>query len=67
MKNLHQGRGAHGKRILATVSQELSAEFGTGFNDTALTRVARFAEWMTDEAIVVTRSRQFGIVAEGVA
>ncbi len=25
---------------------------------------ARFAEWVTGEAIVVTLSRQFGIVAE---
>jgi hypothetical protein len=40
-------RGAcpYGKQILATVSQELTAEFGAAFTYTALTRTARFAEW----------------------
>jgi hypothetical protein len=47
--SLQAGRAAYGKQILATVSQELTTEFGTGFNYTALTRMARFAEWMTDE------------------
>lgn len=46
---LQSGRAAYGKQILATVSQELTAEFGPGFNYTSLTRMARFAEWMTDE------------------
>ena len=36
--NLQAGRAAYGKRILATVSQELTTEFGAGFNYTALTR-----------------------------
>ncbi len=30
-------------------------------------RRARFADWMTDEAIVATLSQQFGIVAAVVA
>lgn len=46
-ENLEAGRAAYGKRILATVSQELTLEFGAGFSYTALTRMARFAEWMT--------------------
>ncbi len=45
------------KRILATVSEELTAEFGAGFGYTALTRMARFAEWMTDEKILATLSQ----------
>ena len=45
-ENLQAGRAAYGKQILATVSQQLTAEFGTGFSYTALTRMARFAEWM---------------------
>ena len=49
-ESLQDGRGAYGRRILATVSQELSAEFGVGFSYAALTRMVRFAEWMTDEA-----------------
>ena len=55
--NLQAGRAAYGKQILATVSQELTTEFGTGFNYTALTRMARFAEWMTDEQILATLSQ----------
>ena len=56
--NLQAGRAAYGKQILATVSQELTAEFGTGFSYTALTRMARFAEWMTDEQILASLSQE---------
>ncbi len=55
--NLQAGRAAYGKQILATVSQELTTEFGAGFNYTSLTRMARFAEWMTDEQILATLSQ----------
>ncbi len=57
-ENLQDGRAAYGKRILATVSQELTAEFGEGFTYSVLTRMVRFAEMMTDEAIVVTLSQE---------
>ncbi|MFN0149548.1 MAG: YhcG family protein [bacterium] len=57
-ENLEAGRADYRKQILATVSQELTREFGAGFTYTALTRMARFAEWVTDEKIVVTLSRQ---------
>jgi hypothetical protein len=57
-ENLREGRGAYGKRILATVSQELRAEFGEGFSYSALTRMVRFAESMADESIVATLSQQ---------
>jgi len=57
-ENLKDGRAAYGKQILATVSQELTAEFGGGFSYTALTRMARFAEWIADEQIVSTLSTQ---------
>ena len=56
--NLQDGRAAYGKRILATVSQQLTAEFGSGFNYTALTRMVRFAEAMADEQIVSALSTQ---------
>ena len=56
--NLQEGRAAYGKQILATVSQELTAEFGAGFSYTALTRMARFAEWMTDEQILASLSQE---------
>jgi predicted nuclease of restriction endonuclease-like (RecB) superfamily len=55
--SLQEGRAAYGKQILATVSQELAAEFGAGFNYTSLTRMARFAEWMTNEEILATLSQ----------
>jgi hypothetical protein len=48
-KVLRAGRTAYGKRILSTVSKELTVEFGAGFGDVALTRMARFAEWITDQ------------------
>jgi predicted nuclease of restriction endonuclease-like (RecB) superfamily len=57
-ENLQDGRAAYGKRILATVSQELRAEFGEGFSYSSLTRMVRFAETLTDEAIIVTLSQQ---------
>jgi len=57
-ENLEAGRAAYGKRILATVSQDLTAEFGTGFSYPALTRMVRFAEWMTDERILATLSQE---------
>lgn len=56
-ENLQSGRAAYGKHILATVSRELTAEFGAGFSYTALTRMARFAEWVTDERILATLSQ----------
>lgn len=57
-ENLHAGRAEYGKRILVTVSQELTAEFGAGFDPTALTRMVRFAEWIVDERILVTLSQE---------
>ena len=38
----------------------MTAEFGAGFNYTALTRRARFAEWTTDEQILATLSQTLG-------
>jgi hypothetical protein len=40
------------------VSQELTAEFGAGFSYTALTRMARFAEWMTNDQILESLSQE---------
>jgi hypothetical protein len=57
-ENLLDGRAAYGKRILATMSQELRVEFGEGFSYSSLTRMVRFAETLADEAIVVTLSQQ---------
>ena len=47
--NLHQGRAKYGQHILASLAQELAAEFGKGFSYSALTRMVRFAELFPDE------------------
>jgi predicted nuclease of restriction endonuclease-like (RecB) superfamily len=57
-ENLQGGRAEYGKRILATVSQQLCAEFGDGYSYSALTRMVKFAEILSDKAIVVTLSQQ---------
>jgi hypothetical protein len=57
-ENLQAGRAAYGKQILATASQQLTAEFGAGFSYTALTRMARFAEWVTDDQTLASLSQE---------
>ena len=56
--NVQDGRGAYGKQTLATVSRELTHEFGDGFSYSPLTRMIRFPKSMTDKSIVVTLSQQ---------
>jgi predicted nuclease of restriction endonuclease-like (RecB) superfamily len=51
-------RARYGEQILATLSQELMAEFGRGFDATNLTRMMKFAESFPDEEIVATLSQQ---------
>jgi DUF1016 N-terminal domain len=57
---LKNQRAEYGGEILATLSQELSAEFGKGFSYSALTRMLRFAENFPEASIVSTLSRQLG-------
>lgn len=59
-ENLTDGRGAYGKKILVTLSQELTAEFGDGYSYSGLTRMVRFAELFSDEAIIATMSQHLG-------
>ena len=51
-------RADYGKEILATLSQQLSREYGNGFSYSALTRMVRFSEAFPDSQIVATLSRQ---------
>jgi predicted nuclease of restriction endonuclease-like (RecB) superfamily len=51
-------RAGYGQQILATLSQELAADFGRGFDVTNLTRMMQFAEVFPDEGIVATLSQQ---------
>jgi predicted nuclease of restriction endonuclease-like (RecB) superfamily len=57
-ENLQDLRAAYGKRILATVSQQLQAEFGEGFTLRALYRSIQFFQSFPDMAIVSTLSTQ---------
>jgi hypothetical protein len=57
-ENLQDGRGAYGKQILATVSQELTAEYGNGFVLRSLYRHIQFCQAFVNETIVSTLSTQ---------
>jgi len=55
---LKEKRAEYGKRIVATLSQQLTVEFGKGFTDKNLRRMIPFAKVFPDMEIVVTLSRQ---------
>jgi predicted nuclease of restriction endonuclease-like (RecB) superfamily len=55
---LKKRRAEYGKEILATVSQELTKEYGQGFTTSSLSRMLKFAELFPDEQIVATLSQQ---------
>lgn len=57
---LENQRAEYGKEIVATLSQELTDEFGRGFERSALARMVKFAELFPDVSIVATLSRQLG-------
>jgi predicted nuclease of restriction endonuclease-like (RecB) superfamily len=55
---LKSRRAAYGAEICSTLSNELAAEFGTGFSRPNLTRMLRFAEVFPDRQIVAALARQ---------
>ncbi|MFN0129917.1 MAG: PDDEXK nuclease domain-containing protein [Verrucomicrobiales bacterium] len=55
---LGEKRAEYGAKIVVTVSRELEAEFGRGFEEKNLRRMVQFAEVFPDHEIVVTLSRQ---------
>ena len=57
---LKEKRAEYGEQIVATLSQQLTEEFGEGFAEKNLRRMVQFAEAFPDEQIVVTLSRQLG-------
>ena len=57
-ENLQDRRAEYGKRILATVSQELTAELGQGFTLRALYRSIQFCESFAVQEIVSALSTQ---------
>lgn len=55
---LKKKRAGYGEEILATVSQELTKEYGQGFTLSSLSRMLKFAELFPDKQIVATLSQQ---------
>ncbi|MBK8579108.1 MAG: DUF1016 family protein [Candidatus Accumulibacter sp.] len=56
--SLQDERAPYGKRILATVSRELTFEFGQAFTLRSLYRAIQFCQGFTDQEIVSTLSTQ---------
>jgi predicted nuclease of restriction endonuclease-like (RecB) superfamily len=55
---LQEQRAEYGEQIVATVSRQLTTDYGKGFDRPNLFRMVQFAEQFSDEQIVVTLSRQ---------
>ncbi len=51
---LKEKRAEYGEQIIATLSQQLNAEFGAGFTARNLANMVRFAEVFQDEKILHT-------------
>ena len=58
VENLQDERAPYGKRILATVSHELTVEFGKAFSLRSLYRAIQFCQCFMDAEIVSTLSTQ---------
>lgn len=57
-ETLGNKRARYGQEIVATLSKELSSEFGHGFGEKNLRRMIQFAEVFPDREIVVSLIRQ---------
>ena len=55
---LDERRAEYGKQIVATLSRQLEAEYGSSFSEKNLRRMMQFAEVFPDEQIVVSLMRQ---------
>lgn len=55
---LKDKRADYGERIVATLSRQLTAEFGRGYSEKSLRRMIQFATAFPEELIVATLSRQ---------
>ena len=51
-------RAEYGERIVSTLSAQLTAEYGRGFNRFNLSRMLKLAEFFPDQQIVATLSQQ---------
>ncbi len=57
---LKEKRAGYGEQIVATLSTQLTEEFGEGWSRYNLSRMIRFAETFPNEEIVATLSQQLG-------
>jgi predicted nuclease of restriction endonuclease-like (RecB) superfamily len=57
---LQEQRAEYGKQIVAALSRQLTAEFGSGYGEKNLRRMVQFAEAFPDSEIVATLLRQLG-------
>ena len=57
---LKQKRAGYGEEIVATLSQQLADEFGSGWSRFNVARMVQFAERFPDAQIVATLSQQLG-------
>ena len=57
---LKKKRAEYGQEIVATLSQQLAAEFGSGWSRFNVARMVQFAECFPDVQIVATLSQQLG-------
>jgi predicted nuclease of restriction endonuclease-like (RecB) superfamily len=55
---LKDQRAEYGKKIVATVSRQLTSEYGKGFLEKSLHRMIQFAESFPDEQIIISLVRQ---------
>lgn len=55
---LEEKRAGYGEEIVATLSHQLTKDYGQGFTITGLRRMVKFAELFPDEQIVATLSHQ---------
>lgn len=55
---LQKERAEYGKEIVVTLSRQLTAEFGRGFEEKNLRRMIQFAEVFPEQSIVVSLVRQ---------
>ena len=58
---LRDTRAEYGQQVIAQIAKQLQAEYGRGFNQSALTRMIRFAELFPDSQIVATLSQQLKV------
>lgn len=66
-ETLGEARAPYGKEIVATLSRQLTIDYGRGFEEKNLRRMIQFAECFPDENIVATQRRQLQVSRHSIA